>query len=151
MNTASRHRLHKCSGHVENVAAVSPTLTWLRSAHACLNSRRTCRMSHGEGWLDAAWCVCLGLLCLLRRCIVVFGLISLGLHCFLRLSSAGLVVVWIPGCCWAYSAFSVCHTGKAKEARNRQERQTNGWPALPLACGASQPSWPAGAARSRNV
>ena len=36
-----------------------------------------------------------------------FGLVSLGLHCFLRLPSAGLIVVLIPGCCWAYSAFSV--------------------------------------------
>ena len=37
-------------------------------------------VSHGEGSL------------LLR----VFGLVSLGLHCFLRLSSAGLIVVLIP-------------------------------------------------------
>ena len=32
---------------------------------------------------------------------------SLGLHCFLRLSCAGLTVVLGPGCCWACSAFSV--------------------------------------------
>ena len=33
-------------------------------------------------------------------------------HCFLRLSSAGSagsIVVLVPGCCWAYSAFS-CNT-----------------------------------------
>ena len=43
--------------------------------------------------------VCVGLLCLLRRCIALeFGLVSLGLQCFLRLSSAGLIVVLIPGC-----------------------------------------------------
>ena len=36
-----------------------------------------------------------------------FGLVSLGLHCLLRLSSAGLLVALIPGCCWAYVAFSV--------------------------------------------
>ena len=40
-----------------------------------------------------------------------FGFTSLGLHYFLRLSSAGLLVVLVPGCCWAYSAFSVYHTG----------------------------------------
>ena len=40
---------------------------------------------------------------------VEFGLISLGLHCFVRLSSAGLIVVLIPGCCWADSALSVYH------------------------------------------
>ena len=41
------------------------------------------------------------------------GLVSLGLHCFLRLCSYGLIVFFIPGCCWAYSAFSVCHTRNA--------------------------------------
>ena len=30
-----------------------------------------------------------------------FDLVSLGLHCFLWLSAAGLIVVLIPGCCWA--------------------------------------------------
>ena len=34
-------------------------------------------------------------------------LVLLGLHCFLRLCAAGLIAVLIPGCCWAYSAFSV--------------------------------------------
>ena len=38
-----------------------------------------------------------------------FGLVSLGLHCFLRMSSAGLIIVLLPGCCWACSAFSVYH------------------------------------------
>ena len=35
--------------------------------------------------------------------------VSSGLHCFLRLFSAGhgLIVVLVPGCWWAYSAFSV--------------------------------------------
>ena len=36
-----------------------------------------------------------------------FGLVSLGLQCFLLLSYAGLIVVWIPGRCWVYSPFSV--------------------------------------------
>ena len=36
-----------------------------------------------------------------------FRSVSLGLHCFLRLSSAGLIDVLVPGRCWAYSAFSV--------------------------------------------
>ena len=36
-----------------------------------------------------------------------FGLVALGLRRFLRLSSAGLMVALVPGCCWAYSAFSV--------------------------------------------
>ena len=38
---------------------------------------------------------------------LAWSLVSLGLHCFLRLSSAGLIVVLAPGCCGAYSAFSV--------------------------------------------
>ena len=46
-----------------------------------------------------------GFLCLLRRCIALeFGFVSLGLHCFLRLSSAGLAVALLPECRWAYSA-----------------------------------------------
>ena len=32
-------------------------------------------------------------------------MVSLGLHCFVQLSCTGLVVVWIPGCCWPASAF----------------------------------------------
>ena len=36
-----------------------------------------------------------------------FGFVSIGLYCFLRLSSAGLIVDLIPGCGWAYSAFFV--------------------------------------------
>ena len=36
-----------------------------------------------------------------------FELVSLGLHCFLWFSAAGLIAVLFPGCCWAYSAFSV--------------------------------------------
>ena len=35
-----------------------------------------------------------------------FGLVSLGLHCFLLMSYAGLLVVFVPGFCWAYSIFS---------------------------------------------
>ena len=50
--------------------------------------------------------LCVGLLCLLRGCIALaFGLVSLDLHCFLRLSSAGLIVVLIPWCCWTF----FCH------------------------------------------
>ena len=52
--------------------------------------------------------LCVGLLCLLRGVIVMeSGLVSLGLQWCLRLSSAGLNVVLVPECCWAYSAFSV--------------------------------------------
>ena len=36
----------------------------------------------------------------------VLLLVLVGLRCFLYMSSAGLVVVLVPGCCWA-SAFSV--------------------------------------------
>ena len=36
-------------------------------------------------------------------------MVSSGLHCFLRQTSAGLIVVLVPGCCWTYSAFSVQH------------------------------------------
>jgi len=36
-----------------------------------------------------------------------FGLVSLDPRCGLQLSSAGLIVVLVPGCCWAYSVFSV--------------------------------------------
>ena len=59
--------------------------------------------------LGAAWVqLCVGLLCLLHGFLVMaFGLVSLGLHCFLQLSSAGLIVVLVPGCCWPDSAFPV--------------------------------------------
>ena len=54
--------------------------------------------------------LCVGLLLLLRGCIALeFGLVSFGLHCFLRLSDAGLIVVLLPGRCWACSAFYVSH------------------------------------------
>ena len=39
--------------------------------------------------------------------VFAFGLASLAPHCFLQLPSARLVVEMVPGCCWAYSAFSV--------------------------------------------
>ena len=40
--------------------------------------------------------------CVLRRFIVMaFGLVSVAPHRFLQLSSARLVSVWVPGCCWA--------------------------------------------------
>ena len=38
-----------------------------------------------------------------------FGLLSLDLHYFLRASSAGLFGALKPGCCWAYTAFSMQH------------------------------------------
>ena len=50
----------------------------------------------------------------LRGCFVLyFGLVSLGLHCFLRLSSAGLIVVLVPKCCWTYSTFLLYHKRSA--------------------------------------
>ena len=39
--------------------------------------------------------------------VFAFGLASLAPHCFLQFPSARLVVEMVPGCCWAYSAFSV--------------------------------------------
>ena len=55
--------------------------------------------------VDAAWGVAM------CRIIVSFALevdlVSLGPHCFLQVSSAGSIVVLIPGCCWACSAFSM--------------------------------------------
>lgn len=51
---------------------------------------------------------CLRLLCLLGGFIVMaFGLVSLGSHCCLRLSPAGLFVAMVPECCWDSSAFAV--------------------------------------------
>ena len=51
--------------------------------------------------------LCVGLLCLLRGCIALgFGSVVYGLHCFLRLSSAGLIAAFVPGCCWACWAYS---------------------------------------------
>ena len=44
----------------------------------------------------------------LREFIVMaLGLVSLGSHCFLQLSSAVSVVLLVPGCCWPCSAFCV--------------------------------------------
>ena len=61
--------------------------------------------------LDAAWglAVCMIIVSLTWVCRdgIWFGLVSLGLHCFLQLPSAELIVVLVPSCCWAYSAFSV--------------------------------------------
>ena len=53
-------------------------------------------------FLDSAWIwLCVGL-CLFRRFVVLaFGLVSLAPPCFLQLSSVRLVVVLVPGCCWA--------------------------------------------------
>ena len=53
--------------------------------------------------LDVAWgvAVCM-IMCLLRACIALdFDLVSLALHCCLRLPCAGLIVVLIPGCVMA--------------------------------------------------
>ena len=51
----------------------------------------------------------LGFLCVSNGFIVdAFGLVLLGLHCFLQLLSARLIVVVVPGCCWGYSCLSVC-------------------------------------------
>ena len=60
--------------------------------------------------LDAAWGVatCRIVVSFTRGCIALeFGLVSLCLHCFLTLSSAGVVVVLVPGCCWTHSALSM--------------------------------------------
>lgn len=55
--------------------------------------------------------VCRPVVSLVGGCIALeFGLVSLGLHYFLRLFSAGLSVALISGCCWACSAFSVQDT-----------------------------------------
>lgn len=59
--------------------------------------------------LDAAWVwLCLGLLShLLGFIVMALGLVSLDPPCFLQLSSPGLIIVLLPRCCLAYSAFSV--------------------------------------------
>ena len=66
-----------------------------------------------------------------------FDLVSLGLHCFLRLSSAGLLVVLIPGCCWAYSAF--CNTRSCAHEHLATRRRT---PYLWGACELHTNTWP---------
>ena len=51
---------------------------------------------------------CVGFLCLFYEGVVLdFFLVLLGLQYLLQLSSTGLIVVLIPGCCRAYAAFSV--------------------------------------------
>lgn len=40
---------------------------------------------------------------------MAFGLVSSGPHCVLQSSSAGLIVVLVSACSWAYSVFSVPH------------------------------------------
>ena len=50
--------------------------------------------------------LCTGLLCHLCGCIeIAFGLISLGSHYFLQMTSAGLVAVLVPACCWACCSY----------------------------------------------
>ena len=43
----------------------------------------------------------------LKFTVVAFDLVSVGPHCFLQLSSAGLMVVLVPGCCSSSFSFSV--------------------------------------------
>ena len=71
-------------------------------------SMRPTRLSVLTYCMQRGVLLCVGLLFMLRGFIVLaFGSVSLGPHCFLPLSSAGLIVVLVPGCCWAYSAFFV--------------------------------------------
>ena len=42
---------------------------------------------------------------------MAFGAVSFSLHCLLQLFFAGLIDTLDPGCCWAYPAFSVQHSG----------------------------------------
>lgn len=64
---------------------------------------------------------------LLLQCglvVVGFGVVSVAPHCFTQLSSASAVpnkaflFMLVPGCCWAWSFFSVdatlCYTEKAE-------------------------------------
>ena len=44
-----------------------------------------------------------------QRIVLEFGLVSLGLRCFSRLSCAGLIVVLTPGCCWVLCVLRVTH------------------------------------------
>ena len=54
-----------------------------------------------------------GLLCLLRGCIALeFGLVSLCLHCFLRLSCVGLPDFWVLGVA-GFALTSTCHTHRS--------------------------------------
>ena len=61
--------------------------------------------------LDAAWAVAMSRTIVpftrVYRVGVWFGFVMLCLHCFLRVSTAGLIVVLIPGHCWPSSAFPV--------------------------------------------
>ena len=52
--------------------------------------------------------------------VMAFGLLSLGPHCVLQLYSAALIVVSVPGCCCAYSFFSVQHKQTATAANKPQ-------------------------------
>ena len=58
--------------------------------------------------------LCVGVFCFVGGFVVMeFGLVSLDPRCVLQLSSARMIVVLDPGCCWAYSVFSVhapCNT-----------------------------------------
>ena len=87
---------------------------WQRSERATAVTDRQC--IHASTW-DYGYRFTytyprVGFLCLLQGCIRVYrGLqfcwVSLALPCFLRLSSAGLIIVLIPGICWACCALSV--------------------------------------------
>ena len=63
-------------------------------------------------------------LCHIRGCVTMeFGFVSRGLHCFLRLSSAGLLFVLGAGCCWVYSAFYMQNKHSTPRTRHSRRRQ----------------------------
>ena len=116
-------------GRVQQLAALACTTACTQTAHAgrlpgallmhaccpcthAAHAMRHCRHTAHDLLDFASMWLCAGLLLRLCRFVVVrFGFASLAQHCFLQLSSAppsaGLLVVLVPGCCQAYSAFSV--------------------------------------------
>ena len=62
---------------------------------------------------------------------MALGLVSLGPHCFLQLSSARLIVALVPGFCSTCSAFSAYHTHDYVEAAVHVMIYNACMPALP--------------------
>ena len=77
--------------HLRRVAAFCVCRYWVvtRLVTGCVQPRPCVRVTCVR-WLDAAWGVTIcRIICLLRGCVALaYGLVSLGLHCFLRLAHA---------------------------------------------------------------
>ena len=109
------------SAHAHTIPCNQPTVNRQRP---CVTGFM-CKEGHGIGFilycLGMRWASQGGVLQYRRACgsdiatvahcrVTEFDSVSFGLHSFLRVSSAGLIVVFVPGCCWAYSACSPCNT-----------------------------------------